>query len=146
MAITAEDPTQRRRRARAGQVPDVNNVGGRLSNRRRTGQDPVQPHPMGNQPCGDQLAKPLRECHSMERATAEPSDESERPCPQGPPRFGLPRCGEPAGGCCSKHPHLGRMFPLFPEAAQGASEIFQIQKISMQSLHKSCAIPRYHAK
>ena len=43
----------------------------------------------------------------MGRAGGEPSDESERPSPKWPPRLGLPRCGEPAGGCCSKHPHRG---------------------------------------
>jgi hypothetical protein len=34
------------------------------------------------------------------------------------------------------------VFPPFLGTAQGASEIFQIQEISMQSLHKSCDISR----
>ena len=42
----------------------------------------------------------------MGKASGVPPDESERPSQQGPPRLGLPRCGDPAGGCCSEHPHL----------------------------------------
>jgi len=50
MAITAEDPTHRRRRARAG-------------------RDHVHPHPQGGiEPGGGQLAEPLRECRNLAKA------------------------------------------------------------------------------
>jgi hypothetical protein len=40
----------------------------------------------------------------------------------------------------------GGYIPEYQKPAPAASEISQIQEISMQSLHKSCAIPRYRTE